>query len=309
MQLTVATYNIHKGLTGWQWLRAADGTDPAPAEPQPAAAAPRRLLDGLRRRLPLRGRRALRVHELAQALALLDADLVFLQEVQHSHQRHAERYTEWPDMPQSEFLAEPLGYHHAYESNAVHRHGEYGNALLSRFPVLDSHRQEMSDHRFERRGLLHVRLSVPSLPGGVLHAVVLHLGLLAASRTRQVAIARDTIAERIGQGEAVIVAGDFNDWQNRIAPHHLGAGFVNAVPERAGMLRRAQPTFPARLPLLPLDRICARGFAVLPQPPIEPRAWRQLSDHMPLVARLQWPAAAPTARRRAAHDDGQAARR
>jgi endonuclease/exonuclease/phosphatase family metal-dependent hydrolase len=40
------------------------------------------------------------------------------------------------------------------------RHGEHGNALLSRWPVLTHQHEDMSDHRFEQRGLLHVEIQV-----------------------------------------------------------------------------------------------------------------------------------------------------
>jgi hypothetical protein len=60
---------------------------------------------------------------------------------------------------QAEFLA-PEGYEVAYRSNAVTRHGEHGNALLSRWPLGDVGHHDVSDHRFEQRGLLHVPVLV-----------------------------------------------------------------------------------------------------------------------------------------------------
>ncbi len=62
-------------------------------------------------------------------------------------------------------------------------HGEHGNALLSRWPLGDIGHHDVSDHRFEQRGLLHVPVR---WNGTTLHAVVAHLGLMHASRVRQV---------------------------------------------------------------------------------------------------------------------------
>jgi endonuclease/exonuclease/phosphatase family metal-dependent hydrolase len=264
--LTVATYNIHKGTLG------------------------------------IGPGKQLRIHALREALGELDADLLFLQEVQHVHERHAEHFTQWPTLPQHEFLAAPLGYHSAYRTNAYTRHGEHGNALLSRLPVLASTHSDMSDHRFEQRGLLHVQVA---FGGASLHCIVVHLGLLAASRHRQAAMLQRYMQQQVPQDAPLIVAGDFNDWHGRIKPESLGAALHDItagqgpthllgalLPKRlAPWLRRGQRvgTFPARLPLLPLDRIYVRGFRALQV--WVPRAargtvWHRISDHAPLVARL-----------------------
>ena len=115
----VATYNIHKGVQG---------------------VGPRRRLE---------------IHNLGHAVEQLDADIVCLQEVRKLHRREELHFTRWPDLPQAEFLA-PEGYEAVYRTNAFTRHGEHGNALLSRWPVVAHQHEDISDHRFEQRGLLHV---------------------------------------------------------------------------------------------------------------------------------------------------------
>jgi endonuclease/exonuclease/phosphatase family metal-dependent hydrolase len=79
--------------------------------------------------------RRLEIHNLGHAVEQLDADIVCLQEVRKVHRREQRYFTRWPELPQAEFLA-PEGYHAVYQTNAVTRHGEHGNALLSRWPVL-----------------------------------------------------------------------------------------------------------------------------------------------------------------------------
>ena len=73
-------------------------------------------------------------------------------------------------MPQADFLA-PDGYTAVYRTNAITRHGEHGNALLTRWPVLGHQHEDISDHRFEQRGLLHVELEIQARP---VHVVVVH---------------------------------------------------------------------------------------------------------------------------------------
>ena len=91
------------------------------------------------------------------------------------------RFASWPRQPQAEYLA-PAGYQSVYMTNAVTAHGEHGNAMLSRWPVLSHQHQDISDHRFEQRDLLH---SVIDVQGRHVHVIVVHLGLLGASRVRQ----------------------------------------------------------------------------------------------------------------------------
>ncbi len=238
--LRVVTWNIHKGVSGL-----------GPA-------------------------RRLEIHNLAQAVETLDADVVCLQEVRKFHSREKFQFKHWPDAPQAEVLA-PEGYEAIYASNAVHKFGEHGNALLSRWPVLRHAHEDMSDHRFEQRGLLHVHLQLAKRE---VHVVVLHLGLMGGSRLRQTAQLGEYLAREVPADAALLVAGDFNDWAERLHD-----------PMRRLNLRTFDgmrlPTFPARLPVLHLDRIYARGL--IPKSAIVPRgsAWGRMSDHLPLVGEFE----------------------
>ena len=106
-------------------------------------------------------RKRLEIHNLGQAVEAFDADLVCLQEVRLVHHRDARRFQGvgpgWPDAGQADFLA-PEGYAVAYRTNAVTRHGEHGNALLSRWPIGDIGHHDVSDHRFEPVSYTHPKL-------------------------------------------------------------------------------------------------------------------------------------------------------
>jgi len=234
--LRIATYNIHKGV---------QGLGPA---------------------------RRLEIHNLGHAVEQFDADLVCLQEVRKLHRREALHFRHWPALPQAEFLA-PEGYQAVYRSNAITTHGEHGNALLSRWPVLRQQHEDMSDHRFEQRGLLHAEIDVR---GRRLHVVVVHLGLIRTSRVRQLAQLARYIAREVPADAPLVVAGDFNEWSRRVT-HSLGVvGLVSATAGR-------NPTFPSRLPLVQLDHIFVRGMrALAPQVPRGP-IWGRMSDHLPLL--------------------------
>ncbi|MEE4465120.1 EEP domain-containing protein, partial [Azotobacter chroococcum] len=68
------------------------------------------------------------LHELREAVRDVSADLVFLQEVLGTHERHARRQRNWPETPQYEFLADSMWGDFAYGRNAVYPDGDHGNA-------------------------------------------------------------------------------------------------------------------------------------------------------------------------------------
>ena len=224
------------------------------------------------------------IHELRQRLHGLDPDIVFLQEVQGLHAGHAERHFDWPTEGQHDFLAEGVWPDTAYGGNAIYDHGHHGNAILSRFPILSSHNEDISELKFERRGMLHTVVAVPGwqVP---LHCVCVHLGLTAAARRRQMTSLAEHL-EKVSPGDTpLIIAGDFNDWHNR-------AG--NLIAERLGMLEvfggangRPARSYPANLPVFRLDRIYVRGFAIERSEVHFGAPWSKISDHAALSAHIQ----------------------
>lgn len=250
-QLSVATYNIHKGF--------------------PAT--------------PLVSRRPA-LHALREQLHALNPDIVFLQEVLGAHSGHAARHRDWPAQSQYEYLADTLWPSHAYGRNAVYDAGHHGNALLSRYPIARWDNEDVSAHRFERRGLLHCEIEVPGWRQR-LHCVCVHLALTARGRSRQLERLRQRI-ERLVPAEApLIVAGDFNDWtwRHRATQELAHPLDMHEVFELAG--GAPARSFPAALPLLRLDRIYVRGFHVREARVHHGRVWSRVSDHAPLTARLE----------------------
>lgn len=237
----IATYNIHKGV---------QGIGPA---------------------------RRLEIHNLGLAVEQLDADIVCLQEVRKMHHLEAKYFAGWPELPQAEYLA-PEGYHAVYRTNAVTKHGEHGNALLTRWPVLGHQHEDISDHRFEQRGLLHVQVQIHERP---LHAIVVHLGLIPGSRTRQIHRLQAFIEREVPPDAPLVVAGDFNDWGLQIKRLLGQMGLRELETQRAF-------TFPARLPLAQLDHVYARGLEPVGLHVPRGKVWWRMSDHLPLIAEFRW---------------------
>ncbi|MDB5818671.1 MAG: endonuclease [Rhizobacter sp.] len=247
--LRIATYNIHKGVRG------------------------------------LGPRKRLEIHNLGLGVEALDADMVFLQEVRSFNHGEARYFPDtrkgWPKLPQADYLA-PEGYEVAYRTNAVTKHGEHGNALLSRWPIGDIGHHDVSDHRFEQRGLLHVPVTWHGL---TVHTIVAHLGLMHSGRVRQVDRLAAYVKEHVPGDALLVIAGDFNDWGAKLDAPMVAHGLTRAT--HPGGREAKQLTFPSRVPMFSLDRIYVRGFrcvhTFVPRGP----AWARMSDHLPLVADLQ----------------------
>jgi endonuclease/exonuclease/phosphatase family metal-dependent hydrolase len=192
------------------------------------------------------------------------------------HRREATFFKTWPEQPQADFLA-PEGYNVVYRTNATTRHGEHGNAMLSRWPVLAHQHEDMSDHRFEQRGLLHCEVLVD---GQAVHVLVVHLGLVRASRVRQMAQLAKFIAREIPADAPVVVAGDFNDWGTLLSQPMATVGLRSGTTSQAA-------TFPSRLPLVQFDHIYVRGMQAVAQHVPRGRIWWRMSDHLPLIAEFE----------------------
>ncbi len=258
--------------------------------------------------------------DLRLGLYGLHPDLLFLQEVQGRNKSHIRLDA------QHESLAAALRMQVAYGCNAIRKKTNHGNALLSRFPIVDFENQDISDHRLEQRGLLHCTVIVNNVK---VHCLVVHLGLLAGGRKRQVHLLLERIQNLVPATEPILIAGDFNDWSNRLAPMFVeqlglvevfaaapqGTAEIYRLRQRLGLMRQkiswlpgqARPlipelglfgharltppprTFPAVFPWLRLDRIYQRGFAVRKARVLHGLPWKRLSDHAPIVADLELP--------------------
>ena len=223
------------------------------------------------------------LHELREAVRQVGADVVFLQEVAGKHTAHPGRWDNYPESPHYEFLADSIWPQYAYGRNAVYTDGHHGNAVLSKFPITHTENRDISIRGPERRGLLHCVLALPEGRGNV-HAFCVHLSLLEAHRRLQMNMLCRMVRQDLPSDAPVVVAGDFNDWR-RSAQDRLekGAGLHEVFVKAHG---RPARTFPARMPLLHLDRIYVRNVVAHSPVVLARQPWSHLSDHAPLAANI-----------------------
>jgi len=220
---------------------------------------------------------------ISAVIGELKADVIGLQEVDWHHDHD-------DGTSQFDYLAHLPGYLAFAGPNLRDHRGHYGNLLLSRLPMRQARRVDLSEANREPRGAIDVDLDAG---GACLRLIVTHLGLGARERWRQAARLGSAVRRR---GQPTLLLGDFNEWIPGSPTLHplLKLCMATAVPA----------TYPSFRPFLALDRILACGFSS--PPPVRTHASplaRQASDHLPVVSEFRgsatadigscWPTAEP----------------
>jgi len=197
----------------------------------------------------------------------LGADVIALQEVMRSHAG---------DDP-LETLAEALGMHVTFAATRVHKKGELGNAILSRWPIGSVSMLDLSFSRIEKRVAVSAQIPFES---GVLDVVSTHLALADRTRHRQV---RALLEHPKLQSGPTLLLGDMNSWRKCPATRALEKGMVGNGTE-------FPMSFPSARPVLALDRIYTSGVKLVGIAAHDSPAAQRASDHLPVVARIRLPA-------------------
>jgi len=203
--------------------------------------------------------------DLAGVVALIkrwDADVVALQEV--DSRRKSKRY----DDPFA-MLQEELGHHGIGAKSITTTDGDYGQMLISCWPIAASEIHDISFLEREPRRAVSAEVATPL---GPLRIIATHLGLSIRERRSQ---ARMLLAIAGDHTMTTMVVGDFNDW--------FWPGFVRSALSRELPGYTRYRTFPSRFPLLRLDRVYCRPGEALIRSYVDTHAGT-CSDHLPVIA-------------------------
>lgn len=220
---------------------------------------------------------------LKDAIRSLKVDVLFLQEVAGTNLLAHHEMPDAQDLlaSQLEALADEAWPYYAYGKNSIFSGGFHGNAILSKYPILHWGNLDMTIPPLHNRGCLHAEVELPGLKHPV-HFLAVHLGLWQTERRLQIKRLSDYIRRKVPSHSPLLLAGDFNDWRE-IASKSLSRklGLHEAFMTFSGRHAR---TFPAKYPVLSLDRIYFRDFQVKHAVRLSGRPWERLSDHLPLTA-------------------------
>jgi len=203
----------------------------------------------------------------AFVISELNADVVALQEVMRPHQGEDPLVA----------LSDAMGLHVAFAAARVHKRGEIGNAILSRWPISGVSMLDLSFSRMESRVAVAARLKFRT---SALDIVATHLALADRTRHRQVLALLDHPDLR---ATPTLLLGDMNAWRQCKATQALDEEF------REHHNLDWPPSFPSAAPVFALDRVYARGVRVIKLSAHMSRAAQRASDHLPVVARIRLP--------------------
>jgi endonuclease/exonuclease/phosphatase family metal-dependent hydrolase len=227
--------------------------------------------------------RRFRPNRIAKIILYHNAHIVLLQEVDVGVPR-----SKWLDL--SETLAELTGYpYRAIGLNVKLRKGMYGNATLSRYPIIEKKNIDLTIDKRKSRGCLYTQVSLPSRKrkNKTLSIFNLHLGISFKERPLQLGlIVRSPEFAGLDVAAPCIIAGDFNDFWKRLAPMLTEIlGFDCATNRKYGY-QNAILTYPSFSPANGLDKIFCRGINIVNGKRCRLRSARVASDHLPVVADL-----------------------
>jgi endonuclease/exonuclease/phosphatase family metal-dependent hydrolase len=215
----------------------------------------------------LNGRSAADPARAGFVISELGADIIALQEVMRPHGGEDPLVA----------LAEALGLHVTFAATRVHKKGELGNAILSRWPLGGVSMLNLPCSRLEKR--VAVSAQIP-FDGGELEVIATHLALADRTRHKQVR----TLLERPDHGRGpTVLLGDMNAWRRCPATRALD----NSHGTRSKL--KYPLSFPSARPVLALDRIYTSGVQLIDIAAHDTRAAQRASDHLPVIARIRLP--------------------
>jgi len=201
-----------------------------------------------------------------QVLTALNPDVVFLQEVDCRRPRTGMSH-------QPAFLAKMLNMGYAYGAVKHYRPGSYGNAILSRYPIVNYKNHILPPGEGDERCCLEAEIKILWSHFRVFN---LHLGLKAAERYRHL---QDIILPRVCAVSCpVILGGDFN-----ARPESSEIGLVKDCLQDSFQANSGECiyTFPSDKPRARIDYIFLNNRWELNDYKVIPDT--QASDHLPLV--------------------------
>ncbi len=217
--------------------------------------------------------RRVRPRRIAEVIKETEPDIVALQEVVGMDQGELERN-------QVRFIAEELGFDYRIGENRRLHGGAYGNAVLTRLPIVATQNHDITQRKYEPRGCLALTMALKGAQ--LLRVYNVHLGTGFFERRYQVTKLLDLLGHHSSEGPPRLLLGDFNEWPRGLASRLLEEHFNTAEPQR----RLGRPrTYPGILPLAHVDHIYYDSALEVKQVVVHrSRLSLVASDHLPIVA-------------------------
>ena len=229
--------------------------------------------------------RLFRPERIARVINHHQADIVLLQEVDVGVPRSR-------NLDLAEEMAEAAGYpYYATGLNVKLFKGKYGNATLSKFPIIRSRNINLTVGKRKARGCLHSTIVINNSIdfSQKIDVFNLHLGLSSQERVRQVGLLiHSDEFKSLTPNAPCLVGGDLNDWRTLLAPIFTDILNFQCASNHSSGYHNPYLTYPSFSPTGGLDKIFYRGPMDLIK---RKRCWmgitRLASDHLPVIAEFE----------------------
>lgn len=214
------------------------------------------------------------VDTIAEVIRKQNPDLVALQEVDVHTNRSGKQ------LDQAKRLAELTGMHYYFKKAIDHDGGEYGVAILSRWPIQDTasiHLPIAPGVRYEPRVVALATITLPS--GKTFEFASTHLDLTDETRVLQ---AKEIVAQLGIGSDALVIGGDFN-----ARPGSKPIQALEALFQSTCIPTDCPYTIPVEEPRATIDYLFYRKSAAITVLDHYVVSEKYASDHLPIVATLR----------------------
>ena len=216
--------------------------------------------------------RRIRPARVAEVLREVDADVIALQEVIGAGPGGGSHIEE---------IGAALGMGWVMAATRTLRGHQFGNVVLSRFPISHHAQHDLTWKTCEERCMQRVDVDVN---GRLLRVYNVHLGTAILERRHQAQRLATIVADRHITGPKIVL-GDFNEWMRGLTTSLLSAR-LKSVDLQKFMRRRRH--YPGLFPILHLDHIYYDGpLEIVHIEVLRNRLSLVASDHLPLIADIR----------------------
>ncbi|MGY8814124.1 MAG: endonuclease/exonuclease/phosphatase family protein [Gammaproteobacteria bacterium] len=205
------------------------------------------------------------IKRIGKVISSLYPDIVALQEVDL-------RQNSQTSLDSFKKLCDLIGKYTQEAWSIADLNGNYGQVLISRYPLINKNVHDISLPNREPRKVMD---TLVEFPAGPVRVIATHLGLLPNEKKYQI-----YQLEKVLQLETslpLMFMGDVNEW--------LGNS-VKCILNKVFEYQSTHASYPSPVPILALDRIACTGeFKIIESRVVHDAWWA--SDHLPVFAVFQ----------------------
>ena len=179
---------------------------------------------------------------------------------------------------QTKTIADAMGYKYYFFAEAIKLQGYYGNAIISKYPILNPEIIPIPDPLIKDEDVYYESRCILKCNVNGYLVLITHLGLANKERELGISLLKKIVLENFNQN--IILMGDFNMEEN----HPLMKEISTILIDSSTKFKTKQLSFPSINPVSKIDYIfTSSNIDIISSSIINKVA----SDHFPIVANIK----------------------